>query len=430
MMRTALSIVVALGLAAGTAQAQLPEAATPPPAPSFPRLMGMNIGSKHYEQPVYQSQLARLDVVILDFYRGWRPRGYGTDSTDAMRRVVRTLKAMNPGLLLGQYTLLNEANDDPNDTATADLRAALGGNGWWLTNAAGRRLQWTTAYDAWEINFTQWAQPDASGRRWPEWLAERNHAVFFRDIPEFDLVYLDNVMAVPRVVGDWNRDGRDDDPNAPWITTAYRAGHRAYWDRIRTLSPRALLMGNIDNDLSDPQWAGQLDGAFLEALMGKTWSIERREGWVAMMARYRAALANTRPPRIVGFNVWGDPADRRFFRYAYGSCLLDDGYFSFTDPAAGYSSVPWFPEYDFKLGRALSPPPAQAWSDGVWRRDFENAVVLVNPSPAVRVVRVEAGLQPLPGGDGTGLSTGDLGGSIALEPRDGVILARRTAPAD
>lgn len=424
------SIVVALGVFAGSAHAQATKASLTAGTPDFPRLMGMNIGSKRYEQAAYQSQLARLDVVILDFYRGWGPHNYGRDSTSAMRRVARTLKMINPGLLLGQYTLLNEASDDASDNATADLRWKLDSNGWWLTSAAGRKVQWSTAYGAWEINFTHWAPPDASGRRWPEWLAERNHAVFFRDIPEFDIVYLDNVMAVPRVVADWDRDGRNDDPQSGAITAAHRAGHRAYWDRLRALMPGALLIGNTDNDLSDPLWAGQLDGAFLEALMGKSWSIERRRGWTAMMARYRAAIANTRSPRIVGFNVWGDPADQRFFRYAYTSCLLDDGYFSFTDNAASYSSVPWFAEYDFRLGRAVSPPPTTAWSNEVWRRDFEHGVVLVNPSSFSRVVVVEGELRPLPV-EAVGRNPDDLAaGRIVLEGRDGVVLSRGKLAAD
>ena len=45
-----------------------------------------------------------------------------------------------------------------------------------------------------------------------------------------------------------------------------------------------------------------------------------------------------------------------------------------------YSSVVWFDEYDFKLGAAISNPPVVAWKGGVWRRDFERGIVLVNPT--------------------------------------------------
>lgn len=375
-------------------------------AQEFPRLLGLNIGAKHYDDARYQEQLARLDVAILGFYRGWNPHGYAATPAAAMRKVVQALKARNPRILVGQYTVLNEAYADPGNAATRDLLAKLDAERWWLRDAAGRKVQWTSQYSTWETNFTPWAQPDALGRRWPEWLAERNTAVFFREVPEFDLVYLDNVMNPPRVAGDRDGDGANDDPKDPKVLAAHFAGHLAYWKRLRELLPGKLLVANVDNDLQNPEWRGQLEGAFLEGLMGERWSIEARGGWAAMMQRYRAAMAHTRAPHLVGFNVHGDPRDLRFFRYAYASCLLDDGYFSFTDKAAGYGSVPWFEAYDHALGKATSPPPQAPWRDGVWRRDFERGVALVNPTASAKSVEPEPGRR------------------LRLGPRDGMVLAR------
>ncbi len=393
-------------------------------APGFPRLMGMNIGTKNYDDANYQKEMARLDVVILGLYKGWNPKGYGADPTAAMRRAVQAIKSHNPSVRIGQYTILSEAYDNPNDPATSDLRDKLHANQWWLLNAAGRKVQWTAQYSTWEINFTNWTRPDAGGRRWPEWLAERNHAVYFRDIPEFDIVFLDGVTAPLRVTADWDLDKADDNRNSPVILAAHYAGHLAHWNRLRELAPDALLVGNADNDLANAQWRGQLDGAFLEAMMGERWSIEAWAGWDAMMKRYRAVLAHTRQPKIVGFNVQGSPADYRFFRYGYTSCLLDDGFFSFTDRSRGYSSVPWFDEYDFKLGRALSGPPAAAWSQGVWRRDFENGVVLVNPTNVARTVAVEPGLRRLAGKQDPAVNNGSAVIRMTLPPKDGIVLRR------
>ncbi|HUF80710.1 MAG TPA: putative glycoside hydrolase [Burkholderiales bacterium] len=388
-------------------------------ADTFPRLMGMNIGAKHYEDPLYQEALARLDVAILGFYRGWNPAGYAASPTAAMRKVAQAIKARNPRILLGQYTVLNEARDD-----ALDLRDKLDAQQWWLRDAAGRRVQWTKQYAAWEINFTAWAKPDAKGLRWPEWLAERNHAVYFRDVPEFDIVYLDNLMSPLRVTGDWDGDGANDGPQDPKIISAHYAGHRAHWRRLRELRPGLLQIANTDNDLSHPLWRDQLAGGFLEALMGEHWSIEARGGWAAMMQRYRAVMRHTQPPKLVGFNVHGNPADYRFFRYAYASCLLDDGHFSFTDRALGYSSVPWFDEYEHKLGRALSPTPVAAWREGVWRRDFEHGVVLVNPGSAARTVEVEPGLRRLAGQQDPAVNDGAAVSRLRLPPKDGIVLRR------
>jgi hypothetical protein len=393
-------------------------------AQDFPRLMGMNIGAKHYDDARYQQELARLDVVILGFTRGWNPTGHAADSTAAMRKAVQAIKARNPRLLIGQYTVLNEVPERPGDAATADLRAKLDASRWWLLDAAGRRTQWTAQYGNWEVNFTAWAKPDAQGRRWPQWLAERDHAVFFRDIPEFDIVYLDNVMSPPRVAADWDGDRANDDPKSAKALAAHHASHRAHWQRLRALHPKALLVGNTDNDLGNAEWRDQLDGGFLEGLMGERWSMETWAGWDAMMQRYRAVLRHTRQPKIVGFNVHGNPADLRFFRYAYASCLLEDGYFSFTDKARGHSSVPWFDEYEHRLGRALAPPPAAAWRDGVWRRDFEHGVVLVNPANTAKTVALEPGLRRLAGRQAPAVNDGGAASSLRLPAKDGVVLRK------
>ena len=392
--------------------------------PDFPRLMGMNIGAKHYDDVAYQRKLARLDVAILGFYKGWNPDGYAASPTAAMRKVLQAIKARNPDILLGQYTILSEAHDNPRDPASADLRDKLQSSNWWLLNAAGRKVQGTSRYSTWEVNFTKWTEADAGGRRWPEWLAERNHRVFFRDVPELDIVFLDGVISPLRVTADWNRDKRDDNRKSPTVLAAHFAGHLAHWVRLRELAPELFLIGNADNDLDNPQWRNQLDGAFLEGMMGHRWSIESWGGWESMMSRYRAVMENTRAPKIVGFNVAGTLDDYRFFRYAYASCLMDDGYFSFTDSSREYSSVPWFDEYDYRLGQALSKPPTAAWRDGVWRRDFEHGIVLVNPGPMARTIRIEEGFRRLSGDQDARTNDGTPAAQVRLAPRDGLVLRR------
>lgn len=388
--------------------------------------MGMNIGAKNYDDPAYQKDLARMDVVVLGFTRGWLPPGYAPTPTLAMQKVVRALKGQNPKLLVGQYTMLSEASADPQNVADSDLRDKLDANQWWLLDAAGQKVQWTPDFGTWEVNLSTSTRPDASGKRWPEWLAERDYSVFFRDIPEFDIVFLDGVGA-PRVTADWNLDGKDvAGTNAAVLAVQY-AGHVAEWKRWRALAPRLLLIGNSDNDLSSAVLQGQLDGAFLEGLMGQSWSLETLVGWSAMMDRYRAVLRNVRGPAIVGFNVQGNPADYRFFRYAYASCLLADGYFSFTDTARGYSSVPWFDEYDFKLGTALAGAPLAPWSQDVWRRDFQNGVVLVNPDDSPRTVKLEHGLLRIAGKQDAATNNGAAAAEVTLAPKDGIVLRRIAA---
>ncbi|MEN3292870.1 MAG: hypothetical protein V7642_2123 [Burkholderiales bacterium] len=391
----------------------------------FPRLMGMNIGEKHYDDPAYQKQLARLDIVILGFYRGW---GDGR-SEEPIRDVVRKLKRLNPALLVGQYTLLNEASGDSADTAENDKQLKLRSQDWWLKKADGGRVQWTNAYHAWDINITEWTRPDENGERYPQWLARRDYRVYFKPVPEFDIWYFDNVMSHQRIASaDWKKEGKDQSGDNPRIQQAFRLAQASHWKQAQRLAPERIRIGNADNDLSFPEYKGRLQGVFLEGLMGPSWSLFSKEGWQGMMARYHKVYENLAPPRIVGFNVAGNPRDYRFLRFALSSCLLNNGHFSFTDETKGYSSVPWFDEYDVKLGKAIDPPQTKAWRDGVYRRRFENGMVLVNPGPLPRRVVVEGegrgGYAHLRGRQAPRVNNGLPVKSVAIGARDGIVLVK------
>jgi len=383
----------------------------------YPRLFGMQIGDKHYDDPAYQRQLARLDIAILGFYRGWGEDG------GAMRAVVRRLKQLNPHMLVGQYTILNEASARPDNDAEHDKQQALREHGWWLQDAAGRRVQWTAQYDAWDINITRWSQPDAHGRRYPEWLAARDHRVYFAPVPEFDIWYFDNVMSHPRIAAaDWKRSGSDQSGTDRDIQRAFRRAQAAHWRAARKLAPHMLFIGNPDNDLSYPEYRQRLQGAFLEGLIGEEWSLYAQHGWDAMMERYHAVFAHLAPPRIVAFHAIGAADDYRLLRFALGSALMDDGYFSYTDRARGYSSVPWFDEYDADLGRPRDPPQRKPWQDGVYRRRFEHGMVLVNPTDAPRRVVLEPGYRHLRGTQDARINNGRPAHRITLGARDAVLL--------
>ncbi|MDB5772265.1 MAG: hypothetical protein JWM42_2639 [Burkholderia sp.] len=388
----------------------------------FPRLMGMNIGEKNYDDPVYQKQLARMDIVILGFYRGWGERR----SEQPMRDAVRELKRLNPDMLVGQYTLLNEANDDKEDTAEHDKQHKLDSQDWWLRKAAGERVQWTSQYHAWDINLTDWTRPDDNGDRYPQWLARRDYRVFFKPVPEFDIWYFDNVMLKQRIASaDWKREGKNQAGDDPRIQQAFRLAQATHWKQAHQLAPERIQMGNADNDLSFPEYKGKLQGVFLEGLMGYSWSLYSKNGWDGMMGRYHAVFGNLGAPRIVGFNVVGSPRDYRLLRFALGSCLMNDGYFSFTDVGKGYSSVPWFDEYDVRLGKAIDPPQVKAWRNGVYRRRFENGMVLVNPGILPRRVAAGEGYAHFRGRQAPQLNNGLPVKSVVLEGRDGVVLVKR-----
>jgi hypothetical protein len=130
-------------------------------------------------------------------------------------------------------------------------------------------------------------------------------------------------------------------------------------------------------------------------------------------------------PKLVAFNQHGDKTDYQALRYGLGSCLLDNGYFSFTDSALKYTSVTWFDEFDANLGQQSEGPVTKAWQNGVYRRNFENGIVLVNPKGnGPREVTLEEDFRRIKGTQAPSVNNGQLTRKVQLADRDGIILLR------
>ena len=165
---------------------------------------------------------------------------------------------------------------------------------------------------------------------------------------------------------------------------------------------------------------------------GNSW--ESNKGWQTLYESYQWSMDYFRKPTVLFFNVIGNPEDYRFFRYAFATCLLGDAFFNFPPEKYFFGTVEWFDEFDRAgkdstswMGRPLagSAFPQTAWQKGVYRRDFDNAVVLVNPrGNGKSVVTVEAGLRRLQGRQDPGVNNGKVADSITLADGDGIVLIR------
>lgn len=415
----------------------------------FPRLGGTNVGDPSsgpydgYEDPEYHKAIAKLDLTVLGIWEGWSRNGM-----DA-RDVVRAIKAINPDILLGNYTNIIEINttvsnqndkrikadseDGPNNQNASD---------WWARDSSG--IQTSSYPGTYSVNFTEYVKPDANGDRYPQWAAKRDFDEWFF-ASDWDVWFSDVVLWRPP---DSTRSRMDLSggtvSNQEDVDAAYRRGHVAHWTKIRELAPNTIIMPNIDWAKSEdvlgrrdiPEYEGQVGGAVLEAMMGKDWSVETWGSWNKMMEWYRRTMSYLAEPKIIKFGVSGDPSDYQFFRYGFASCLMDDAYFAFNPSIkGGYSTVAWFDEYDLAgtsdtswLGRSIEPPQTSPWKDGVYRRDFENGVAIVNPRGNGRMtITLEPGLRAIDGTQDPDRNNGQAVTSITLEDRDGVILVRENA---
>jgi len=140
-----------------------------------------------------------------------------------------------------------------------------------------------------------------------------------------------------------------------------------------------LLLGNVDKRPVGRRVQGPAELALLECLTGQSWSLETWGGWTQMMSRYLGVTANLAPAAGGGVLVLRRVrTDYAMFRYSLASALMGDGYFAYNGNGS-YSSTSWYDEFNVNLGAALQPAVTVAYQNGVYRRDFQNGIVLVNP---------------------------------------------------
>lgn len=413
-----------------------------PAQPGFPRLGGMLIGNPHnFHEPAYQRQIARLDIAVLGMYNGWS-RGGQTPA-----QAVAAIKALNPAIGLANYTIMTEVTHNAADSATAYKRDKLyagvgpGGVGdWWAYDSAGAHTDWSGgAFNAWDTNLTLLTTPDANGDRWPQWLARADHQRLLAGTG-FDTWYCDNNLWRPRSDADWDRNGVNDSRDSIAVRNWFRDGQRAYYDTARAVAPGMLIMVNADSDLDGSVFPANADnftqyenaahGAFIERAIGESWSVETWGGWVPMMTWYRHVRTNLLEPKIVMFDAkLAGPTDYRHVRYAFASCLMDDGYFS---ASTDYNTIAWFDEFDQSgaastkwLGAPVDAPPNAAWQQGVFRRRFEQGMAIVNPKGnGPRTVTIEPGYRRIAGRQDPAVNTGQAATTVTLQDRDGILLVK------
>jgi hypothetical protein len=395
-------------------------------AMEFPRLAISPIGSPHdYENPQRQRHYARYDLVTLSIWPGWDWHG------TSMETVVKNIKTINPKTRVFLYVINMEfdVGGNPGSSPWRDWYNALNANTWWLYTAGttGARVNSGFGPTHMVVNTTPFSPRNAAGENVLDFFARYTVDLFLRPNPSVDGFNLDNVFWKPRVNGDWNRDGLIDDQNSPEVQRWVREGYKAQVEAFRKRAPGKLFIGNIADwgaASSLDNLSQQFDGGVIESLAGASYSPETWSGWPEMMRWYRTSLNATRNPRLAIFAVDGDSTDYRLFRYTYTSCLLDDGLFQYQ-PNNSAAAVAWFDEFEFKLGRALAGPSTTAWKQGVYRRDFENGIVLVNPKGnGAQTIELEGDYRRLSGAQDPVVNNGSVARVLTLQERDGVVLSR------
>jgi hypothetical protein len=425
LVRELLLVVIALVSLGSAAASSAP--------PTFPRLAGGVIGNPHnYWDSEFQRKAAKLDFLIINSWPGW-----GANRNTSLDKVVREMKARNPNLKIFVYIAINELHDPPGRTPRDPVSQKADQAGWWLyrTGAGGERVVSAWGGNYYEFNTTRFTPRDSSGRNFLEWHADWVVEQYALKAPQIDGFYIDNFFVGPRVNGDWNRDGITDSQRSEEVQRWFREGYVSYVARLRQKLPGKLVLGNI-GDFGKagtfPEYQGLLDGGWGEGMLGFTWSTEAWGSFREMMEGYRRQMSRLRSSNLYLFHqdAAGKTSDYRSFRYGFAAALMDNGHYFFSEGgSSGYGTLPWFDEFDVKLGAARSGPQSTPWSKGVFRRDFENGVALVNPKGNGRVeVDLGEDFRRIAGNQDRAVNSGQGTRRVVLEDRDGIILLRVGGP--
>ncbi|MFH1171541.1 MAG: putative glycoside hydrolase, partial [bacterium] len=314
-------------------------------------------------------ELARWDVLVL-----------GAQLQQTNPEIFPILRELNPDIILLAYVASEElpaayrSLADPRDPRA--LLASGVSDSWFLKSADDTPLSnWpgTTM-----LNVTLSA-PVVDGQQWNSYLPSFVHTTIL-STKLWNGVFYDNVWPdISWLNGgnvDANNDGRAD--TSADLDAAWAEGMSSLLAYSRRLEGNdAIIIGN-----GGGQYYTSMNGRLMEGFPSAS-----EGGWTGCMKKYIDVLRRgAAPPTVIvnGNSTTGASTDYRAMRFAFASTLLGDGFFSFDFGPERHADLWWYDEYSVQLGKPVSvrtnivKPSSSTIEPGIWRRDFENGIVLLN----------------------------------------------------
>ncbi|MDF3303697.1 putative glycoside hydrolase [Rhodococcus sp. T2V] len=408
-----------------------------PPSLPFPRTATTYL-DQHVLPPV--EELARYDVVVLD--HEWAHR--------VPRTFFDEIRALNPGVRLLAYVNVVDYPEQLGtrdywgdryklwqfDTATDSTFPAQ----WLATTQDGSRVsQWPHTVMA---NLTDQA-PSLDGRIYADyaadWVVDSVWSTGVWDGIFLD-VWGDRIFGADHDRWDIDLNGTDESEDqiygvgGPWERGIDRAEVR-----MRQRMPGAVVVANGERTLR----GGQLDGRVWESFADP----EVRSAPLTDIDRYVEVSSGT-GHRLPGLTITidkrrtapGTEQDFRRARFFLAATLLQNGYWA--PMGIDYSELSYYDEMDGGglgrgyLGQPLMANPCPAamsqefadgfgsTSEGVFRRDFDNGIVLLNTGTEPANITLERPYQRLTGTQDPATNNGQTVDEVTLVPQDGLVLLR------
>ncbi|MBI4408034.1 MAG: VCBS repeat-containing protein [Candidatus Kerfeldbacteria bacterium] len=359
------------------------------------------------------TELAQWDIVVL-----------GLETHYTSPQAFEIMKAANPDIILLAYVTSEEVPEkhleetDTNSPIYKLYNQLNSNDDLFLKNTSGDYLNFYP--DTRLINVTtEWK------KLLPKFMTKQ---IIQADPKDWDGIFYDNCFNDISWVDDQvdvNQDGEADfwkTADAQWKT-----GMTKMMKQTRQRNPNKVIICNSNGDFYT-YINGRLIEAFPSSFDG---------GWVGSMEKYYDVLEAATNPSVVIVNTVANSADAsnyQLMRYNLTSTLMGDGFASFDQSVDQHHALWWYDEYSVALGAPLNGPynvssnaGPDDWSKGVWRRNFDRGIVLVNSSSEDKRVILEDGFEKILGTQDTDLNDGTVVGSVKIPAHDGIILQGRIA---
>lgn len=360
-------------------------------------------------------QLAKYDVVLVDV----------ENQTFAPARLEQ-LRQLNPHITILAYVSLSDIRPDAASLDRSTFRGKLGNQmkknpSWILKNASGADTEWWPTFKIFNpTDSTPSSTEKKFNKIFPKMVANNIYTTGLWDGVFLDNVW-DDVSWVSKKI-DLNQDGIPE--SAASLDSSWHAGIKKILKRIRhKTNPTWIITGN-----GGASYSAELNGIAFENFPNTSYG-----SWTPSMKEY-AIIGNTTDFAFINSNDnnGGNSANYQGFRFGLTSTLLGEGYYSFDSGDQTHHELYFYDEYEVALGQALGaayntldPASPTSLQEGVWRRDFENGIVLVNSTSVDRTYILEQGFEKIKGVQDVTTNSGKTVGSVTVSAHDGIILLNR-----
>ncbi len=351
-------------------------------------------------------QLAKADLLILDM-----------ENQENNPEILKYLRQKNPKIKILAYVTSEEVTNaiwfkrEP----WSKLRNKLYGgiqNNWWLKDPKGNHLAYWHYPTAWMLNLsTDWSIHLAN------FMHQEVMATGLWDGIFYDVCF-DDISWINKGEIDINNDGLKDPPHI--LNQEWQRGMKKLLIHTRNLIKEKIILCNSPSNFYNQY----LNGRMFENFPFRNWEREMKD-YQSLKNGYQPALA------VINTNTEnkGDWNNFPKFRFGLTSTLMGDGYYSFDFGDKDHGQLWWYDEYEVFLGKAKKEAfnifeKDSIIKEGVWRRDFEHGLVLVNSSSKRKNIDLEGEYEKIRGIQDIKINNGAIVSEVSLEKKDGLVLLR------